>query len=229
MQLTPMYRSSRTVVALMALASTLPVITTRANAGEGGGGYGYSSLAQREIIRRQNDVADADRLIAEGREAYARGDFQQAVDKYSQALDRLPNSPAFDDRRASYTGHLADASVALSMQHRRVGKYAEARTLLERVLSVDPQNALAKKELGFLDDPIRTNPALTYEHTQNGSQAGLRRRAAHRPLQLRRPPRHGAHRSRQVGLLSCRLRPHPRRTPLPGGRRMGTLRSRGSA
>ncbi|MCU0776929.1 MAG: type II and III secretion system protein [Akkermansiaceae bacterium] len=167
MQLTPMYRSSRTVVALMALASTLPVITTRANAGEGGGGYGYSSLAQREIIRRQNDVADADRLIAEGREAYARGDFQQAVDKYSQALDRLPNSPAFDDRRASYTGHLADASVALSMQHRRVGKYAEARTLLERVLSVDPQNALAKKELGFLDDPIRTNPALTYEHTQN--------------------------------------------------------------
>jgi general secretion pathway protein D len=162
-----MYRSSRAVVALMAVASTLPVITSRTNAGESGGGYSYSSLAQREIIRRQNDIAEADRLIAEGREAYARGDFQQAVDKYSQAIDRLPNSPSFDDRRASYTSHLADASVALSMQHRKVGKYAEARTLLERVISVDPNNALAKKELGYLDDPIRTNPALTYEHTQN--------------------------------------------------------------
>jgi general secretion pathway protein D len=162
-----MYRSSRTVVALMAMASTLPVITTRANAGESGYGTGYSSLAQREIIRRQSDVADADRLIAEGREAYAKGDYQQAVDKYSQALDRLPNSPAFDDRRRSYTDHLADASVALAMQHRKVGKYAEARTLLERVLSVDPGNGLASKELGYLDDPIRTNPALTYEHTQN--------------------------------------------------------------
>lgn len=167
MQLTPMYRSSRTVVALMAVASSMPVITTLANAGESGGGYGHSSLAQREIIRRQNDVAEADRLIAEGREAYARADFQQAVDKYSQALDRLPNSPAFDDRRASYAGHLADASVALSQQHRRVGKYDEARTLLERVISVDPGNASAKQELGYLDDPIRTNPALTYEHTQN--------------------------------------------------------------
>ncbi|RYD21793.1 MAG: type II and III secretion system protein [Verrucomicrobiaceae bacterium] len=71
------------------------------------------------------------------------------------------------DRRASYIAHLSDASVALSMQHRKVGKYAEARTLLEGVLAADPNNGEAKRELGYLDDPIRTNPALTYEHTQN--------------------------------------------------------------
>lgn len=165
MQHTPMYRSSRTAVALMAAASTLPVVITVANAGEGG--YGYSSLAQREMIRRQNDVIEGDRLLAEGREAYAKGDFQQAVDKYSQALQKVPDAPMFADRRQSYAAHLSDASVALSMQHRKVGKYAEARTLLENVLAVDPQNAIAKRELGYLDDPIRTNPALTYEHTQN--------------------------------------------------------------
>ena len=73
----------------------------------------------------------------------------------------------FSDRRQSYTEHLSDASVALSMQHRKVGKYAEARTLLEGVLAVDPNDFNAKRELGYLDDPIRTNPALTYEHTQN--------------------------------------------------------------
>ncbi len=160
-----MYRSSRTVATLMAVASSLPVVITVANAGETGSGY--SSLAQREMIRRQNDVVQGDRLLAEGREAYAKGDYQQAVDKYSQALQKVPDAPMFADRRQSYAAHLSDASVALSMQHRKVGKYTEARTLLENVISVDPQNAAAKRELGYLDDPIRTNPALTYEHTQN--------------------------------------------------------------
>jgi general secretion pathway protein D len=165
MQKTPSVLSCRTVIALMAVASSLPSIVTSAHAGEGG--YGYSSLAQREMLRRQDAAAEGDRLLAEGREAYAKGDYQQAVDKYTQAVQRVPNAPAFADRRQSYIEHRGDASVALSMQHRKVGKYAEARTLLEAVIAQDPNNAEAKLELSYLDDPIRTNPALTYEHTQN--------------------------------------------------------------
>jgi general secretion pathway protein D len=38
---------------------------------------------------------------------------------------------------------------------------------LEDLLKDDPNNGEASRELGYLDDPIRTNPALTYEHTQN--------------------------------------------------------------
>lgn len=168
MQQTPTHRTSRTAIMLMAAASATPAVITHATAGEGAGsGYGYSSLAQREMVRRQNDIRQADRLLLEGREAYANGDFQQAVDKYSQSLQLVPSTPMFQDRRESITGHLADASVALSMKHRSVGKYTEARTLLDNVLSVDPGNVLAKRELAYLDDPIRTNPALTYEHTQN--------------------------------------------------------------
>lgn len=165
MQKTPIYRTSRTALALMGVASSMPVTITVATAGEGG--YGLSGLAQREIIRRQDAVSEADALLVEGRAAYAKGDYQQAVDKYSQALSRLPDAPNTEDRRQSYIAHLGDASVALAMDHRRVGKYAEARTLLENVLSLNPNNADAKRELGYLDDPIRTNPALTYEHTQN--------------------------------------------------------------
>jgi general secretion pathway protein D len=165
MQKTPSVFSCRTVIALMAVASSLPSVVSVANAGEGG--YGYSSLAQREMLRRQDAATEGDRLLAEGREAYAKGDYQQAVDKYAQAVQRVPNAPAFADRRQSYIEHLGDASVALSMQHRKVGKYAEARTLLEAVIAQDPNNFEAKRELGYLDDPIRTNPALTYEHTQN--------------------------------------------------------------
>ncbi len=165
MQKTPMYRPHRTVLTLMAVASAMPVTVTVATAGEGGSSM--SGLAQREMLRRQDAVAESDALFNEGREAYAKGDFQKAVDKYRQALDRLPDAPMVADRRQAYIANLGDASVALAMQHRKVGKYAEARTLLEGVTAVDPNNVEANRELGYLDDPIRTNPALTYEHTQN--------------------------------------------------------------
>ena len=168
MHYTPMYRSSRTVITLMAVASTMPVVITMANAGEPNNSY--SGLAQREMIRRQSDVADGDRLLAEGRDAYAKGDYQQAVDKYKQALIKVPDAPMFTDRRQSILAHYSDASVALAMQHRKVGKYTEARTLLEGVLTEDPNNGSAKRELGYLDDPIRSNPGLNYAHTQNVDQ-----------------------------------------------------------
>ncbi|NJM36448.1 MAG: tetratricopeptide repeat protein [Akkermansiaceae bacterium] len=160
-----MSRSSRTALTLMAVASSMPATISYVQAGEGGGSY--SSLAQRELLRRQDAVTEGDALLIEGRAAYAKGDYQQAVDKYRQALDRVPNTPMFEDRHKSYVEHLSDASVALAIQHRKTGKYAEARTLLEAVLAEDPESIEAKREMGYLDDPIRTNPALTYEHTQN--------------------------------------------------------------
>ncbi|MFM2199116.1 MAG: hypothetical protein RLZZ505_2548 [Verrucomicrobiota bacterium] len=167
MQKTPTHYSSRTAATLMAAAATLPLTISSANAQDGYSGM--SGLAQREIIRRQEAVAEADRLFIDGREAYAKADFQMAVDKFRSALSTLPEAPTLSDRRASYTEHLADSSVALAQQFRKVGKYDEARALLDGVLTpeVDPENAAAKTELGYLDDPIRTNPALTYEHTKN--------------------------------------------------------------
>ncbi len=154
----------------MLLAATMPFNISSAQSG--GSNSGMSGIAQREITRRQQAVVDADRLFIEGREAYAKADYQQAVDKYKQALGNVKDVPALVDRRQSFTQHLADASVALAQQHRKVGKYDEARQLLDGVLApdVDPNNAIAKTELGYLDDPIRTNPALKYEHTQNIDQ-----------------------------------------------------------
>ena len=114
----------------------------------------------------------------------------------------------------------------------------------EEVLADDPHNVLAKRELGYLDDPIRTNPALTYEHTQDIDE--VRRtlyigegafnlgkydeaktefekvlridpynKAARRWLE-----RVGAGQDR---LLPCRLRPHPRRVAVAGRRGVGTV------
>jgi len=132
-------------------------------------GLALSGLAGEEMLRRSEIVSDSDRLLLEGREAYSKGDYAEAVEKYRQAKDQLPEAPLLEERQKSYAGHLADASVALAQQHRKVGKYIEASQLLEEVLdpSVDPDNALARAALDGLDDPLRTNPALAAEHTQD--------------------------------------------------------------
>ncbi len=170
MQKKPSYSSSPTAVSLILLAATMPFNISSAQSGNPGANK--SSLAQREIIRRTQAVAEADRLFNEGREAYAKEDFQKAVDNYKQALGNVKDVPALVDRHQSFTQHLADASVALAQQQRKVGKYDEARQLLEGVLApdVDPDNAIAKTELSYLEDPIRTNPALSYDDVKKADQ-----------------------------------------------------------
>ena len=53
-----------------------------------------------------------------------------------------------EERRDSYKEHLNDASVALAMQNRKVGKNEEARKLLKDVVAADPSNESAKRENG---------------------------------------------------------------------------------
>jgi len=172
MQKTQTHRSSRTALALMVAAASMPaVITTVANAQQSGySSSGQSSIAQREILRRQEAVRQAEELLNQGREAYANGDFQKAHGLYQQAKDKmqpLRNAPLVEDRRSAIDAHLADAAVALSQNYRKVGRFDEARQLLEPLAATNP---LARRELEYLDDPIRTNPALTYEHVQNVDQ-----------------------------------------------------------
>ena len=150
----------------MAVAAAMPLSINSVHADETGAG-GTSSIAQREIARRAALVVDADKALMLGREAYAKKDFEEAVKQYTGALSLIPPGPALADRRHSYTGHLGDATAALAQQYRRTGRYNEARSLLEGLLLRDPANLAAKKQLEYLDDPIRTNPSLTYEHTQN--------------------------------------------------------------
>jgi general secretion pathway protein D len=167
MQKTPTHRFRTTTAAILAVAAVMPVTLTVAKAGEGYTGGGLSSLAQKEMIRRQQAVAKSDALLAEGRDAYAKQDYKQAVDKYKEALNVLPQAPMTEDRREFLVKSLADGSAALGEEYRKTGKYEEARQLANDVLANDPNNRQAKTLIAYLDDPIRTNPALTAEHTAN--------------------------------------------------------------
>lgn len=129
-----------------------------------------SSIAQREIARRAGLVVEADKALILGRKAYAENDYEEAVKQYQLALNLLPPGPALADRRESYKGHFGDATVALAQQYRRTGRYDQARNILDALLLRDPANLAATKQLEYLDDPIRTNPSLTYEHSKNVDQ-----------------------------------------------------------
>ena len=158
MEKIPTHRSSRTAAILMAAAAVMPLSSHVAKA---------DSLVQQEVARRAAQVQEADAALLEGRKLYAESKYEEAVAQYKKALSLLPTGPAVADRRHAYTGHLVDGSIALTTHYRRVGRYQEARELLTDVLAKDPHNAAAKQQLEYLDDPIRTNPVLTYEHTKD--------------------------------------------------------------
>jgi general secretion pathway protein D len=158
MEKIPTHRSSRTAAILMAAAAVMPLASHVAQA---------QSLVQQEIARRAAQVQEADAALLDGRKLYAEGKYEEAVAEYRKAINLLPSGPVVSDRRHAYTGHLVDGSIALSQSYRRVGRYAEARQTLSDVLAKDPLNVAAKQQLEYLDDPIRTNPVLSYEHTQD--------------------------------------------------------------
>lgn len=128
---------------------------------------GGQELLEREMMRREAGVENADKRLIEGRQAYSNGDYESAVDKYREALKTLPHGTATKERREFLKKSLEDGAVALTQDYRRQGKYQEARELLEEIDKNDPGSIAAEKGLGYLDDPIRTEAGLTYEHAKN--------------------------------------------------------------
>ncbi|MFU8892805.1 MAG: YfbK domain-containing protein [Luteolibacter sp.] len=128
-----------------------------------GGGWGGGALAQNVA------PAPAD-MPASGR-PFAREDSDVAIEhnlsagyssEYVYRGANLGADGAIPADQSEVGGILAQAG-----ELRRTGRYEEARSILEPLALTD---ADARRELESLDDPIRTNPALTYEHTQNVDQ-----------------------------------------------------------
>ena len=133
----------------------------------GGGGIGGVALEEGVVAQRFSLTNPAEDLLMEGRKAYAEGNYDEAVEKYQKSLAALPDGFAPDPRRGEIEAHLADGKVAQAQKMRRMGRYNEARDSLADVLAMDPDNEFARRELGYLDEPIRTGQALTYEHAEN--------------------------------------------------------------
>jgi general secretion pathway protein D len=81
----------------------------------------------------------------------------------------IPDAPISAELRAATTERYALASVEAAKILSRGGDVAGAKELVDKVLapSVAPNHPGAVSYRAQLDDPIRTNPALTKEHAKN--------------------------------------------------------------
>lgn len=129
-------------------------------------------LIAKEIAKRQASAVEGQELLKSGDAAYEAGKYREAVEAYSGARDAFGSGPMTEDLRKAATERMVKASVARAQELSRKGDVAEAKKTLDHLLLSDiaPDDALALSERMKLDDPIRTNPALTKEHAEDVDQ-----------------------------------------------------------
>ncbi len=127
---------------------------------------GASGMAQSELSRRSVALQEAQELLTKGDEAYLAGRYGDAVEAYAGARELIPNAPVSAELRSAATDRYAQASVEYARVLVRGGDLAGAKAAVDKVLakSVAPDNPGAIAYRNQLDDPIRTNPALTKEY-----------------------------------------------------------------
>ena len=128
---------------------------------------GQSSINARETARRRAMEQEANQLLQEGREAYQAGKYSIALEKFQAAWNRVPKAPATQVLQQHIVDVIGDASIAVAAEYAKVGRYDDAEQLLLDVLSRDPNNERARRDLSMLRDPVRNNPALTPQHVRD--------------------------------------------------------------
>ncbi len=91
-------------------------------------------LAEREIVRRQEDLVVADKLIAKGDQALKDKDFETAYVSYLDALEKIPAGAATQARRTSALAKFSDAGIAYANDLVQKGRYGDAERVAKTIL-----------------------------------------------------------------------------------------------
>src|SRR5882757_1773978 len=99
-----------------------------------GSSSSLDSTAQREIVRRQEDLAAAQRLLQQGDRALASQDYATAYDSYMQAVDLIGSGPAVTVQRSEALNKFSQTGVAYAEFLIDHGKYADAEKVAKTIL-----------------------------------------------------------------------------------------------
>jgi general secretion pathway protein D len=129
---------------------------------------GNNHLAGVKSTSIKGAMDEAHEILLKGDEAYRAGRYADAIEAYAGARDLIPNDTDNAAWHAAATERYAQASVEQARELARKGDLAAARAIIDQVLntSAAPKNTGALAFRAELDDPIRTNPALTAEHAK---------------------------------------------------------------
>ena len=127
-----------------------------------------NSVLLSEVAARSADARDAGVLIEEGDDAYLENDYKLAVDKYAEALSKLPKgAKSVAGLRTTAVQRFSQASLVQAQDLMIKGGAKSAQAMVKDALTVDPDNRQLKSLLAKMDDPIRYESALTTEHNVN--------------------------------------------------------------
>ncbi len=133
----------------------------------GGTGYAPGSIAQSEILRRQQRIASANIAYENGVRAGRDGDYATAYDELSIALDTLPYAERTEVHRQFYSEAYVKYATKHAAEIAAAGRADEAGEIVESVLAVDPGNRTATKLLERLE---RGEFANIPQHGENAKQ-----------------------------------------------------------
>ncbi len=139
-------------------------------AGNYGSGSGsLDSQAQREIVRRQQDALNADRLIEAGDRALARKDYEAAYTAYMDAVDAIGSGSAVSGERNRALGKFSSTAVAYAEYLIDQGRYGEAEKVAKTVLlpQYNPTYRPAIALLSRLEQPDYYNKTVTPDFARN--------------------------------------------------------------
>ncbi len=149
--------------ALLCLAVAMPY--TAVVAGPAGSGS-VSGIAEREMARRMQRVADARAAIDKGDLLMKDKDCEGALNEYRTAIELLPIAAMTQQIRDEVNAKYCEAAVCLAGERAENGRYDDARALLNDALARHPDCEKAEVLLERLADPDRYEPALTPGHVQ---------------------------------------------------------------
>lgn len=133
------------------------------------GGSGLSSIAEREVQRREAILSQSGPLLNDADSLLAAQKSEEAAAAYFRIYQALPKAAMADSVRSRARAGFAAASCHWAQKLMAEARYAEAGQVLDQVLAadVDPDNKDAKKLKAQFKDTDRFPVALTPQHLSN--------------------------------------------------------------
>ena len=131
-----------------------------------------AALADREIVRRQEDLVLADKLVLKGDQALKQKDFEAAYVNYLDALDKIPDGPAAAAQRAPVVSKFSDTGISYANFLVQNGRYGDAEKVAKTILlpQFNPGYKPAVQFLANLEQPAVFNKTVSPQFAASRDQ-----------------------------------------------------------
>jgi general secretion pathway protein D len=121
------------------------------------------TISDKEIVRRQENLLVAEKLISAGDKAVAEKDYETAYTNYLDALNAIPAGAATKELRERTVSKFSRTALRYAEKLIADGRYSDAERVAKTILlqEYDPSNRAAVQLLSNLEQPDYYNKTVT--------------------------------------------------------------------